>query len=306
MVKIKDIELREKNPASSLLNEMCSCGFQATNLSQAVELIEQMKKENSTIFLSFTANLVSSGLRGIITEICRKKFVDCIITTAGSIDHDIVKTLIDYQLGSFDSDDVELHKKGINRIGNIFAENKGFQLFEKEMQPVLEKLYKKNKFVSPSELAAFLGENISDEKSFLYHCSKNKIPVFCPGITDGAIGLQLYFFKQKHSDFHVDVTQDMNDLAQKVLTANKTSAIILGGGISKHHTIGANLLRDGLDYAVYVSTATELDGSLSGARTKEAKSWGKLQEKGKSVNVFCDASIALPLIASALKEKNLL
>jgi len=306
MVKIKDIELQEKNPASLPLNEMRSCGFQATHLAEATELIEQMKKENATLFLSFTANLMASGLRGIITEMCRKKFVDVIVTTAGSIDHDIVKGLIDYELGSFDADDVELHKKGINRIGNIFVGSKGFELFEKKVQGILEKLYKKNKCVSPSELIRFLGENISDEKSLLHHCAKSKIPIFCPGITDGAIGLQLYFFKQKHEDFHIDVTQDMDELAQKVITAEKTAAIVLGGGISKHHTIGVNLLREGLDYAVYVSTATELDGSLSGARTHEAKSWGKLREKGKSVNIFCDATIAFPLIAAALREKDIL
>jgi deoxyhypusine synthase len=302
--KIKDMEPKEK--AGDLLNEMQACGFQATQLAEAFGLIQEMKKEKATVFLSFTANLVASGLRGIIAEMCRKRFADVIVTTAGSIDHDIVKTLIDYKQGFFDADDVQLHKKGINRIGNIFAENKGFEQFEEKIQPLLEKLHKDSKCISPSQLTRFLGENISDEKSFLKHCSKNKIPVFCPGITDGAIGLQLYFFKQKHKDFCVDVTKDMDELAQKVLTAEKTGAIVLGGGISKHHTIGANLLREGLDYAVYISTATELDGSLSGARTKEAKSWGKLQEKGKSVNVFCDATIALPIIASALKEKKLL
>ncbi len=94
--------------------------------------------------------------------------------------------------------------------------------------------------------------------------------------------------------------------ADLVLTADKTGAIILGGGISKHHIIGANILREGLDCAVYISTAAEFDGSLSGAQTREAKSWGKLKERGNSVQVNCDATIALPLIASALKEKGVL
>ncbi len=303
--KIKDIELKENSPLG-LVNEMRLAGFQASQLAEAVDLIEEMKEQKATLFLSFTANLVASGLRGIITEMCRKRFVDAIITTAGSIDHDIIKGHVDYDLGSFDADDIELHRKGINRVGNILAKNKGFEAFEEKVQHLLGELYEKSKCVSPLELTQFLGQQISGEASFLHHCAKNKIPVFCPGITDGAIGLQLYFFKQRHKDFHVDVTQDMDELAQRVLTAEKTGAIVLGGGISKHHTIGVNLLRDGLDYAVYVSTATELDGSLSGARAREAKSWGKLQENGKSVNVFSDATIALPLIAAALREKNLL
>jgi deoxyhypusine synthase len=116
----------------------------------------------------------------------------------------------------------------------------------------------------------------------------------------------MYFFKQDHKDFIVDVTGDMKQLADIVLNSDKTGAIILGGGISKHHIIGANILRDGLDFAVYVCTAPEFDGSLSGAQTREAKSWGKIKEEANSINVNCDATIAFPLMAAALKDKKLL
>ncbi|MCR4369492.1 MAG: deoxyhypusine synthase family protein, partial [archaeon] len=143
--------------------------------------------------------------------------------------------------------------------------------------------------------------------SFLYWCSKNNIPVYCPGITDGAaFGLQMYFFKQENSEFGIDVTADLKPLLDSALNAEKTGAIILGGGISKHHIIGANIIRDGLDYAVYVSTAQEFDGSLSGAKPKEAKSWGKLKEKAEASHVNCDATIALPIIYRALMERGLL
>jgi len=116
--------------------------------------------------------------------------------------------------------------------------------------------------------------------------------------------LQLFFFKQKHPSLGIDVTADMEKLAKLTLEADKTGAIILGGGIAKHHTIGVNILREGLDYAVYVSTADEYDGSLSGAKPKEAKSWSKLKEEGNSVSIVCDATIAFPLIAPALEEKD--
>lgn len=306
MNKIKDIKLKEKNSATDLVNQLSPAGFQASALGEAVDLIEKAKKDNATIFLSFTANLVASGLRGVIAEMCRLRFIDAIITTAGSVDHDVVKTLVDYGQGSFDADDAQLHKKGINRIGNIFSPNKGFVLLEKKMQQWLQEFCKKQHCFSPSELIQLIGQKIESSDSFLHWCSKNNIPVFCPGITDGAIGLQFYFFKQQHKDFCIDVTADLPKLGQIVLTAEKTAGIVLGGGIAKHHLIGANILRDGLDYAVYISTATELDGSLSGARTHEAKSWGKLRENAKHVNVFCDATIAFPIIVAALKEKGVL
>lgn len=305
MDKIKDIELKGKESALDLVSQMDGCGFQGAHLAEVVELIGQMKREKCTLFLGFTANLVASGLRGIIAEMCRKKFIDVIVTTAGSIDHDIIKSFNPYLKGAFNVDDVALHKKGINRIGNIFVETEGFEILEKKIQPWFNELYEKEKSISPRRLNEFMGGKLP-ESSFLHWCSKNSIPVFCPGITDGAIGLQMYFFKQEHPDFAVDVTKDMKELADIVLNAEKTAAIILGGGISKHHIIGANIVRDGLDYAAYVSTAQEYDGSLSGAQTREAKSWGKIKERGTAVQLHCDATIALPVIAAALKEKGFL
>ncbi|MDD5023234.1 MAG: deoxyhypusine synthase [Candidatus ainarchaeum sp.] len=275
-------------------------GFQATHLSRAVEIIKEMKKENAKIFFGFTANMMASGLRGLFTDMAKRKLIDVVVTTGGSIDHDLIRSYSDYYIGSFDLDDKELHKKGINRIGNILVPNKCYEILEQKINPIFEKLYKKNKTISPSELIKEIGNSINSKNSFLYWCSKNNIPVFSPGITDSAIGLQTYFFKQRHVDFSIDVTKDMKELASITLNADKTGAIILGGGITKHHIIGVNILREGLDYSVYISTSSQYDGSLSGARTKEAISWGKLKEKSTSITVEGDASIVFPIIYNQL------
>lgn len=297
---VKDLKLDNKD-------EYISTGFQATNLGLAIEIIERMKKEGATVFLTFTSNMVASGLRGVFTQMCKKKFVDVIITAGGSLDHDLIRSSKKYLIGDFMMDDKELHQKGINRIGNLLVPNECYAYLEKFMQPVFEELYQGgtngNRMVSPSQIARKIGEKTTED-SFLYWCNKNKIPVFCPGITDSAIGLQTYFFKQKRKDFGIDVTKDMNELAQLAMNAKKTGGIILGGGISKHHAIGVNLLRDGFDYAVYVTTSSPWDGSLSGARTNEGISWGKIKEpdgkKANHVTVDCDASIAVPLMMEKL------
>lgn len=296
MKKIQDLD--PKNPLEGF---ECS-GFQATHLSRAVEIIKRMKKEKATVFFAFTANMMASGLRGLFTELARKKFIDVVITTGGSIDHDLIRAYSDYTLGDFNLDDKELHEKGINRLGNILIPNKCYEILEEKMKPIFEKFSKEQRIVSPSELISEIGNSIQNKNSFLYWCSRNKIPVFSPGITDSAIGLQTYFFKQSHQ-FMIDVTGDMKTLANLAINAEKTGAIILGGGISKHHTIGVNILRGGLDYAVYVSTAPEYDGSLSGARTKEAVSWGKLKEESNSITVNGDATIVFPLIYSKLLKE---
>jgi deoxyhypusine synthase len=304
--KISGFTINEKTTVSELVNYFDTMGFQATNLAQASNILKKMKKNNATIFLSFTSNMVSSGLREIFAQLVKEKMVDAIITSVGSIEEDLMKTKKPFLLGDFNTSDIDLHKEGTNRIGNIFVPNNRYVEFEKMIQPFFKKMFEKqkkqNKMLSPSELIFELGKTVSDKNSILYWATKNNIPIFCPGITDGAMGLQLYFFKQDNKEFGIDVTADFDKATQMVLTAEKTAGIILGGGIAKHQLIGLNILRDGLDYAVYVTTATEGDGSLSGAKPREAKSWSKIKEEANVVCVEGEATIIFPLLAIKLKE----
>jgi deoxyhypusine synthase len=298
MDRIKDYDVEDLE-IGKLIGQMKNAGFQATHLADGVEIVRRMRKEKATIFLTFTANMAASGLRSLFARLCEKKLVHSIITTGGAIEHDFIRSFRPYLLGDFNMDDAALHRKSMNRIGNIIVPTERYVFLEKKLQPLFARMHKQNKAISPSDIAYELGRMSKDKNSFLYWAAKNGIPVFSPGITDSAIGLQSYFFKQDHEDFVIDVTGDMKTLANIVLTAKKTGGIILGGGISKHHALGANLMRGGLDYAVYVTTSQPWDGSLSGARTNEAISWGKIKGKQRShVTIDGDATIIFPLLIS--------
>jgi len=298
--EVKDIEIKNNISIKELTNKMRFSGFQATNLANGVNLIKGMKNNNTLIFLGFTSNMVASGLRGAFVDLIKKGYVDVIVTAGGSIDHDVIRSFKPYHLGDFYMDDVKLHKKNINRLGNILIPDSRYKLFESYMQKILEKIYKKQKVLSPRELIEYIGKEIKDKNSILYQCRKHKVPIFCPGITDSALGLQLFFFKQEYKDFVIDVTKDMHELFDLVFSKKKTGAIILGGGLPKHYILGVNLLHGGLDYSLYITTATPYDGSLSGAMPQEAKSWGKIAEVGRTATIYSDASIVFPLIVASL------
>lgn len=303
---VKDFTVDSRENAASLARKLASCGFQASELGSAVRIMREMNRDkNCTRFFAFTANLVASGLRGVIAQYVREARVDAVITTGGSVDHDVIKCYAPYLEGSFFLDDVALHRKKINRLGNLLVPNARYALLEKKVQPVFRKLYRQRKVWSASDFIRELSSELclNDKNSFLRACLERGAPVFAPGLTDSALGLQLHFFKQDHADFVLDETADLRKLATLVLSAKRTGAVVLGGGISKHHVIGANILRGGLDYSVYFTTASPFDGSLSGAQTQEAKSWGKLKEKGKNVTVVGDATITFSLAASALFHK---
>ncbi len=302
--KIKGFDLEKIKSAGDIVSNMRNMGFQATHLGQAEEILKKIKKDKATVFLSFTSNMVSSGLREVFAYLVKHKMVDAIITSVGSVEEDIMKCHKPFILGDFNVSDVDLHRKGINRIGNIFVPNDRYEMLEDILVPFFRAISEKQKekMISPSEMIYEIGKMVKDENSILYWATKNNIPIFCPAITDGAFGLQLYFYKQSNETFGIDVTADMKQLGEIVLNSEKTAGIILGGGFAKHHLIGINILKGGLDYAIYVTTAGEGDGSLSGARPKEAKSWSKLKEEANNVCIEGDATIIFPLLALSMKE----
>jgi len=307
---VKDIQLKKGMNANELIKELYEAGgFSAKKVAQGVDIIENMIKEKDCVrFLSFPACICSTGTRGVIKELLKRKLFDVVITTAGTLDHDLARVWENYYHGSFMVDDRELHKEGVNRLGNIFIPNECYgKILEEKMQPILGELYKTKEKWSTKELIWAFGERLEKEKngkdSIIYWAWKNKIPVFVPGITDGAFGSQIWMYYQEHKDFTIDLLKDEQDLSDIIFDSKKSGALIIGGGISKHHTIWWNQFKGGLDHVVYITTAVEYDGSLSGAQTREAISWGKVKEKANNVTIEGDATVLLPLMINALIER---
>lgn len=304
--KVEDMDL-EKISFSDLIKQMDSSGgFSAKNLAVGVSILESMINEKDCIkFLSFPACIVSTGLRGAIAQMIEKGLVDIIVTTCGTLDHDLARTWGgEYFHGSFELDDAKLHKEGINRLGNVLIPNDSYgMVLEKKMNPILEELVKQKSEWSGRELIHEFGKRLNDKNSILFQAAKKNIPVYVPGITDGAFGTNLVWFSQDHN-FKLNILTDERELADIAFTKKKTGALMIGGGISKHHVIWWNQFKKGLDYAIYITTATQYDGSLSGARLEEAVSWGKIKENARYVTIDGDATIILPVMLAALYEKS--
>lgn len=305
MKEVKDMDFSKD--FKDLINQMYEAGgFSAKNLAEGTMILQEMIKDKECKkFFSFTADIVSTGIRGLIAKAIEKGFFDIIMTTCGTLDHDLARAWGGkYYHGSFDLDDAELHKKGMNRLANIVIPNESYGIIiEKKLQPLLKDLAKRKEEWSGRELIHEIGKTLNDKNSILYQAAKRNIPIYVPGITDGAFGTNLVWFSQDNK-FKLNILEDEKELADIGFKEKKTGALIIGGGISKHHTIWWNQFKGGLDYAVYVTTATEFDGSLSGARTHEAISWGKIKEKARHVNILGDATIILPIMFSALDEKS--
>ena len=320
-VPVKDYAFSEVKGASTLIDQMAKAGgFTATKLATARDILLQMRHEVDAVegdasqvcnWLSFPACLCATGTRSFFIEAIKTKMFNVVSTTCGTLDHDIARSYKDYYHGAFELDDIELGEHELMRLGNVIVPNASYgEIIEAVVMPALEDIYndrlKETGKTGADAWIGFgsihlvweLGKRIGKPDSLIYWAWKNQIPVCIPGITDGSIGAQLFMFRQKHRDFHIDTLADeqvMSDLTWDVATSN---ALMVGGGISKHHVIWWNQYRGGLDAAVYVTTAPEHDGSLSGARLREAISWGKMRPEAPNVCVEGDASVLLPLLGS--------
>jgi len=305
-----------------LISGMNHMGFQASSIGEAVRIINDMRAwkdpetgDGTTIFLGYTSNLISSGLRGTLRYLVEHKHVSAIVTTAGGIEEDLIKCLGDTYMGSFSSLGAELRAKGMNRIGNLIVPNSNYCAFEDWVVPILDKMLEEQEASkgteeeinwTPSKVIHRLGKEINDERSVCYWAYKNDIPVFCPALTDGSLGDMLYFhtFKSSPKQLKVDIVEDIRRINTIAVRAKRAGMVILGGGVVKHHIANACLMRNGAESAVYINTAQEFDGSDAGARPDEAVSWGKIKVGGDSVKVYVEATACFPLIVAATFAKS--
>ncbi|KAK9474366.1 Deoxyhypusine synthase [Dipodascopsis tothii] len=312
----KDISVK------SLVQGMRNMGFQATAVGTACEIIDEMRawrgkakddegneteeEVRTTVFLGYTSNLISSGLRSTLKYLVQHKHVSAIVTTAGGVEEDLIKCLAPTYLGDFALGGAKLREQGMNRIGNLLVPNDNYCRFEEWIVPIFDTMLAEQEadaelVWTPSKVIARLGKEIGNEDSVLYWAWKNDIPVYCPALTDGSIGDMLFFhtFKASPLQLKIDIVGDIRRINSMSMAAQRAGMIILGGGLIKHHIANACLMRNGADYAVYINTAQEFDGSDAGARPDEAVSWGKIKSDAKSVKVYAEATVVFPMIVAA-------
>ena len=303
MATVKDLNWTPGITVKELVDKYQHIGFQSVELKKATDVVVKMKKDNAKIFLTFTSNMVTSGLRGFFAQLVKLGIADILVTTVGGIEEDIMKAKGEvFKVGTFETNDVELHEQGVNRVGNLLVDNESYMHFEDAILPMLNTLYEKQKRWAVSDLLKEIGLMLDDENSILFQAAKNDVPIFCPAITDGSFGFHLYLFQQKHPDFIVDVVKEFGKILFATSHDEIKGVIALGGSISKHHAILATLLNGGANYAVYMTTAHRTSGSMSGATTKEAKSWGKVRDESDVATVIGDVTIMFPLMMISALE----
>jgi len=311
---VQPIRIGARTTVGELVTGLQGCAFGAGRLARAVAIYEAMLTEETTKFLGIAGALVPAGMRSVLADLIRDRYVDVVVTTGANLVHDIIEALGSHHyLREIDQisvcgvpEDVWLRRHNVDRIYDLVVHDEAFAKLEAFLHGIFERLDERRYTIR--ELLTAIGEHISDRNSILRCAVESNVPVFCPALADSMIGLHAWIYMQSRR-LEVDVFADMRELIEHFSVANRTGAIILGGGVPKNFIFQAALVaprpegREGLDYAIQLTTHTPEDGSLSGATLEEARSWGKISGGAKTVTVHTDATIALPIIVAALRER---
>ncbi|MEM3737492.1 MAG: deoxyhypusine synthase [Candidatus Bathyarchaeia archaeon] len=302
MEYVKQMKICPDARASEIIAAMRSSGvLGGGRLAKAAELVKEFFEDpDFTIFLAMAGPVVPGGLGAIVSELVRKGHIDALVSNGANLTHDIIEGLgFRHIRGDARADDSALRRRGIGRIGDIYTDQAAFKQLERWVHRTLETLAAGKEGgvgkVPVSTILEAFGRGLKAETSILASAAERGVPIFSPGIFDSMLGLHLWTYGQLNA-LQVDLQSDMSRMADLVYGAKKIGAIILGGGVPKHFTLGACMLRGGADAAVQIIMDRPEGGSLSGASLEEAISWGKAKEEGNLVTVVADFTIAFPLI----------
>lgn len=307
------MEIEPEVSVRDLLRKMGKTSFQGRNLAAALDIWEEMLRGETTILLGLAGAMVPAGMRKAVSYLIEKRLVDCLVSTGANLFHDCCESLgHSHFQGTPSVDDLRLKEEGIDRIYDTFAREEDFRKTDRFIVDLVSTL-DTSKSYTTKEFLNLLGIELSlkgQEEGILTSCSKANVPMFCPAIGDSSIGIALAYARETSGvQVNFDLVGDILDIARLVAVSSSTGVIYVGGGTPKNFVqqteVTASVIgwkAEGHDYAVQIVTEPPHWGGLSGATFEEAQSWGKIAKTAKKVSVLCDATIALPILVTALAQ----
>jgi deoxyhypusine synthase len=296
--------------ADAVLGRMERISFQGRNLATARRIWHRMLEDDVTIFLGMAGALSAGGLRLVVAHLITNRYVDCLVSTGANLYHDLHETRgRRHYAGSPQADDAALAKDRIDRVYDTYADEEEFitnDIWIAEFAATLEKRpYTTREFLY--QLGGHLWEATGSD-GILTAAYRANVPIFCPAIADSSIGMGLSQARQATPGAgYIDIIGDIVESANMIIRRPRTASVVLGGGTPKNFINQASVQAEfyspevsGHRYALQIVTDVPHFGGASGSSLEEAQSWGKLSTESAKVSVQADATIALPLLVSAL------
>jgi len=300
---VKSAKIVPNMTVDELVTEYGGCAFGAGRLAEAVNIYyEMLTSEKTTKFFGLAGAMTPAGMRIIIADLIRDGHIDVLVTTGANMVHDTVEALGLHHYKDTDcSNDIQLRHECINRIYDVYLPDQHFADLEEFLHRVYAGLPEEK--LSIRQVLTEIGNNLDDDSSILKTAAEMGVPIYCPALQDSVIGLQAWLYLEGNP-LHVDAFADMHEYMEICYEAESAGVLFLGGGVPKNYILQSMLVTPkSFDYAIKLTMDRPETGGLSGATLDEAKSWGKVGENAKSVTVYADATITLPIMVAAVRTR---
>jgi deoxyhypusine synthase len=324
---IDHARVRAGMTVGELVDEYGKAGIGAADVDRAVEIYARTLADDVTNFLGLAGAMVPAGMRRVVTDLIRDGHVDALVTTGANLTHDSIEAVGGKHhrgsVGPHDhraeertdaaserEHDERLRDEGVDRIYNVYLPQEHFTLLEEHLRanvfPALERTVTIREFtreLGRANLERNREGGVDEDAGIAAAAFEHDVPVYVPAIQDSVLGIQAWIYGQT-SDFALDALGDMTHLSDLAFAADSAGALVVGGGVPKNYVLQTMLtVPDAYDYAVQLTTDPSHTGGLSGATLDEARSWGKLEKSARNVTVVGDATITLPLVVAAARER---
>jgi deoxyhypusine synthase len=314
-------QVRAGMSVGDLADAYGDAGIGATAVHEAVDITADMFGDDDvSVFLGLAGAMVPTGMRAIVADLIRDGYVDALVTTGANLTHDTIEAIGGkHHHGEETPDgttmrdhDEQLREEGVDRIYNVYLPQEHFAAFESHLRKEVFPVLADEGTVSIQRLTEELGransavndrEGVDDGAGVAAAAYEHDVPVYCPAVQDSVLGIQAWMYSQT-SDFSLDALADMDTITDQAFEAAEAGAFVVGGGVPKNYVLQTMLVApDAYDYAVQLTMDPPQTGGLSGATLDEARSWGKLEKAARNVSVYADATITLPLVVAAARER---
>jgi deoxyhypusine synthase len=313
-VPTRPVQVDRDRSVAGLLEKMEGTGFGARQMAEAHRIWLDMLGDSTTIFVAASGALIPAGMRRLLAYIIKNRFVDVVVLSGSIIFHDLHETLGRHHFQAHPSmTDAELEASQINRMWDLIASDEEYREADEWVGGFTNQLDQTRPY-STREFLHLLGRELAEiatEDGVLTSAYKARVPVFCPAIANSAIAIGIASARfEKKNNFQFDLIQDVLDMTQIAARARVSGVINLGGGTSKSFIqqmeVATNIVKTparGHKYAITVATDTPHPGGRSNATASDdSLIYGKLARGAHAAYVNCDATIALPILVTALSQ----
>ena len=311
---IRPVQVDRDRSVAGLLEKMEGAGFGARQLAEAHRIWLDMLGDNTTIYVAASGALIPAGMRRLLAYVIKNRFVDVLVLSGSMLFHDLHESLGRQHFQAHPSmTDAELEASQIARMWDVLASEEEYREADEWVGGFVNQLDQTRPY-STREFLHLLGRELAEiatEDGVLTSAYKSRVPIFCPTIADSSITLGIAAARfEKKNNFQFDLVQDLLDMMQITARARVTGVINIGGGTSRSFIqqmeAATNIVKTparGHKYAIQITTdAPHPGGRSSPTFNDESLIFGKLQRGATTAYVNCDATIALPILITALSQ----